>query len=155
MARKGGMRMGMSQRRVVANQHQKLQNDWQEKSSLHINKRIAGRRILYVAMERRARRKKLHKIAMALLMAVAFFSGFFGRTLFDAYAKEESDHELQRYYTSIQLEPGDNLWKIANRYAEKANYTAAEYVEELKRMNRLPSEQVHSGEYLTIVYLAE
>ena len=95
--------MGMSQRRVVANQHQKLQNYWQEKSSLHISKRIAGRRILYVAMERRARRKKLHKIAMALLMAMAFFSGFFGRTLFDAYAKEESDHELQRYYTSIQL----------------------------------------------------
>ena len=76
-------------------------------------------------------------------------------TCFYAYAREESSEELSRYYTSIQIRPGDNLWKIAERYAEGAGYTAAEYVEELKRMNRLQDGQVHSGEYLTIVYLAE
>ncbi len=147
------MYMGMSRGMEIVDLHQKIQSDWQKSS--HMSKRIAGRRILHIAMERRERRRKLRNIAMALLMAAAFFTGFFGRTLFDAYAKEESEHDLQRYYTSIQLEPGDNLWKIASRYAEKAGYTAAEYVEELKRMNRLPNEQVHSGEYLTIVYLAE
>lgn len=123
--------------------------------SRHVSQRIAGRRIMYIAMERRARRRKIRKIMVAFLMTLAFITGFFGRTLFDVYAREESSEELSRYYTSIQIRPGDNLWKIAERYAEGAGYTAAEYVEELKRMNRLQDGQVHSGEYLTIVYLAE
>lgn len=123
--------------------------------SRHVSKRIAGRRIMYIAMERRARRRRIRKIMVAFLMTLAFITGFFGRTLFDAYAREESSEELSRYYTSIRLKPGDNLWKIAERYAKEAGYTATEYVEELKRMNRLPDGQIHSGEYLTIVYLAE
>ena len=90
-----------------------------------------------------------------LLVATAFFTGFFGRTLFDAYAKENRTDSLNRYYTSIRLKPGDNLWNIASRYAEGSEYTVAEYVQELKRMNNLRDEQVHSGEYLTIVYFSE
>lgn len=142
-----------------------LRTDWREETgrrrpeqiyrqpdSRHISRRIAGSRIMYIAMERRARRKKIRKIMVALLIAAAFFTGFFGRTLFDVYAREESGGEAQRYYTSIRLKPGDNLWKIADCYAQDTGYTAAEYVEELKRMNRLTDGQIHAGEYLTIVY---
>lgn len=108
-----------------------------------------------IAMKRRARRKKIQKFVVILLVATAFFTGFFGRTLFDAYAKENRTDSLNRYYTSIRLKPGDNLWNIASRYAEGSEYTVAEYVQELKRMNNLRDEQVHSGEYLTIVYFSE
>ncbi|MCI9534854.1 MAG: LysM peptidoglycan-binding domain-containing protein [Lachnospiraceae bacterium] len=112
-------------------------------------------RLMAIAMKRRARRKKIQKFVVILLVATAFFTGFFGRTLFDAYAKENRTDSLNRYYTSIRLKPGDNLWNIASRYAEGSEYTVAEYVQELKRMNNLRDEQVHSGEYLTIVYFSE
>lgn len=115
----------------------------------------SGSRMMRLARRRRARRQRLHKFVVALLVAIAFCSGFFGRTLFDAYAKEESTDTVNLRYTSIRLEPGDNLWKIADRYAEEAGYTVFQYVEELKRINQLPDGQVHSGEYLTIVYLAQ
>ena len=106
-------------------------------------------------MKRRTRRKRIHKFMVAMLVVFAFCSGFFGRTLFDAYAKEQNGNAPIPYYTSIQLAPGDNLWKIANRYAEQNGYTVTEYVEELKQMNGLTDGHVHSGEYLTIVYFPE
>lgn len=112
-------------------------------------------RLMAIAMKRRACRKKFQKFVVVLLVAAAFFTGFFGRTLFDAYAKENRSDSLNRYYTSIRLKPGDNLWNIASRYVEDSGYTVAEYVEELKRMNNLRDGQIHSGEYLTIVYFSE
>lgn len=112
-------------------------------------------RFMAIAIKRRIRRRKIQRFVIALLVTAAFFTGFFGRTLFDSYAKESRARSLNRYYTSIQIEPGDNLWKIASRYAEGSEYTVAEYVEELKRMNGLRDGQVHSGEYLTVVYFSE
>ena len=112
----------------------------------------SGRMLL--SMKRRARRKRIHKILVTLLIVAAFCSGFFGRTLFDVYARESIDLQ-NRYYTRIQVEPGDNLWKIADRYAPETGYSIPEYVEELKRMNGLTDGHIHSGEYITIVYFSE
>lgn len=109
---------------------------------------------MLLARKRRARRKRVHKLLVALLVVTAFCFGFFGRTLFDAYAKEDTDLQ-NRYYTSIQVEPGDNLWKIASRYSQGSSYSIPEYVEELKRMNGLKDGHIHAGEYLTIVYFSE
>ena len=103
----------------------------------------------------RVRQKKIRKFITMLLIVAAFFSGFFGHSLFNAFAKEDGRDTLKPYYTSIQLAPGDNLWKIANRYAEQNGYTVTEYVEQLKQMNGLTDGHVHSGEYLTIVYFPE
>ncbi len=103
----------------------------------------------------RVRQKKIRKFITMLLIVAAFFSGFFGHSLFNAFAKEDGRDTLKPYYTSIQLQPGDNLWKIANQYAPGSGYSVTEYVEELKRMNGLQDGLIHSGEYLTIVYFDE
>lgn len=88
-------------------------------------------------------------------MILAFCSGFFGHTLLNAHAGEKGAGQLNRYYTSIQLEQGDSLWDIAGQYMEGSGCSKQEYVEELKRMNGLKDGQIHSGEYLTVVYYAE
>lgn len=106
-------------------------------------------------MNRRIVQRKLRNLMIAFLMILAFCSGFFGHTLLNAHAEEEFVKPLNRYYTSIQLQQGDNLWDIAGQYLEGSGYSKKEYVEELKRMNGLQSEKIHSGEYLTVVYFAE
>lgn len=106
-------------------------------------------------MNRRIVQRKLRNLMIAFLMILAFCSGFFGHTLLNAHAEEEFVKPLNRYYTSIQLQQGDNLWDIAGQYLEGSGYSKKEYVEELKRMNGLKSEKIHSGEYLTVVYFAE
>ena len=75
--------------------------------------------------------------------------------MMNARAEEAQLPELKRYYTSVQLHKGDSLWDLAEQYRVGSGYSRTEYVEELKRMNGLKSEQIHSGEYLTVVYFAE
>ena len=106
-------------------------------------------------MNRRIARRRVRNLMIVLLMILAFCSGFFGHTLLNAHAEEEYVKPMNRYYTSIQLKQGDSLWDIAAQYLEGSGYTTKEYVEELKRMNGLRDEHIHSGEYLTVVYFAE
>lgn len=106
-------------------------------------------------MNRRIARRRIRNLTIVILMILAFCSGFFGHTLLNAHAEEQYVKPLNRYYTSIQLEQGDSLWNIAGRYLEGSGYSRKEYVEELKRMNGLQDERIHSGSYLTIVYFAE
>lgn len=123
--------------------------------------RNEGRRVVR-ATDRRtemrkkaARRRRAKSLIIAVMMILAFCSGFFGHTLLSAHAEEKAAKSLNKYYTSIQLRQGDNLWDIAKTYAKGSEYTVSEYVEELKRMNGLKGEQIHSGEFLTVMYFAE
>ena len=98
---------------------------------------------------------RFRKIVIAFFMVLAFCSGFLSHTLLTARAEEKRGRTLNRYYTSVQIHQGDSLWDLAELYRQGSDYSSAEYVEELKRMNGLHSEQIHSGEYLTVVYFAE
>lgn len=104
---------------------------------------------------RRTIRCGLRNFITILLIVLAFCSGFFGHTLLSARAEEEQQPQLHRYYTSIQLRQGDSLWNLAEHYRQGSGYSSQEYIDELKRMNGLKSEELHSGEYLTVVYFAE
>lgn len=100
-------------------------------------------------------RRRMRGLVIAVLMVLAFLSGFFGSSLLSAHAEEEYVKPVQRYYTSIRIKPGDNLWNIAEEYLEGSGYSKKEYVEVLKRMNGLTSDVIHEGKYLTIVYFDE
>ena len=106
-------------------------------------------------MRRRELRRRMRGLVIAVLMVLAFLSGFFGRTLVSAYAEEEYIKPVKRYYTSIQLQAGDSLWDIAEEYMDGSGYSKKEYVEVLKRMNGLSSDRIHAGQYLTVGYFAE
>lgn len=106
-------------------------------------------------MNRRYARRSMRNLLVAILMILAFCSGFFGHTLMNAHAEEKITKPLNRYYTSVQLKQGDSLWDIANEYARGSRYSVSEYVDELKRMNGLKGDHIHSGEFLTVVYFAE
>ncbi len=100
-------------------------------------------------------KRNIRNLTVVLLMILAFCSGFFGHTLLNAHAEEQAVQPMNRYYTSIQLRQGDSLWDIADQYSKGSPYSVKEYVEELKKINNLKMDQIHSGEFLTIVYFAE
>jgi len=85
-------------------------------------------------------------------MLAAFWSGFFGHTILNAHAEEPASAPKNRYYTSVQIKKGDSLWDIARAYCPESDYSVSEYVDELKRMNGLSGDRIHSGEYITVVY---
>lgn len=87
-----------------------------------------------------------------LILAVTFLFGFFYNS---AFAKEESAAECYKYYTSIEIESGDTLWSIACEYANEDFTTVQDYIDELKFMNNMTSDQIIEGHYLTVAYYSD
>lgn len=95
------------------------------------------------------------KKACVLLAVILFLcSVFFSHNLMNAMA-EEPVSAFNKYYTSIRIDEGDNLWSIAKTYNHNSGMTTSEYIKELKSMNRLKDDKIHAGNYLTIVYFSE
>lgn len=63
--------------------------------------------------------------------------------------------QLNKYYKSITIEPGDTLWSIAEEYKSGAYKTTKDYVEELMDMNDVHSGRITSGQKLVVAYYAE
>lgn len=94
---------------------------------------------------------------VGLVFAVTFlfitlFFGFFYRNVF---AKEDRTTEYYKYYTSIEIQSGDTLWSIACEYADENFTTVPDYIDELKFMNHMSSDQITEGHYLTVAYYSD
>lgn len=59
---------------------------------------------------------------------------------------------FNKYYTSIQVEDGDTLWSIADKYIGENSVDKESYVNDICRMNNLTDGQIHSGEYIIVAY---
>lgn len=85
------------------------------------------------------------------LIVVAF--GLFGKTALDVMAEEQGSK--QRYYTDITIQSGDTLWKIADQYCHDGNLSIYEYVQEIKKINHLKNDTIHTGQKLLIIYFSQ
>ena len=82
------------------------------------------------------------------MISIIFF-----KVLVSAKEKETISNQY-KYYTSVQIQSGDTLWNIAKRYCpEEAEINT--YVNEIKEINHLQSDEIHSGKYLTIIYYSD
>lgn len=58
-----------------------------------------------------------------------------------------------KYYTSVQIEPGDTLWTLADKFADERHYASQDqYIAEVMRMNHLTGENIWAGDYLILPY---
>ena len=100
--------------------------------------------------KRYSRIKIKFAVAIGLIFAVSmiFFS-----VLVSAKSNEPKK-PAYKYYTSVQINKGDTLWDIAKEYCDDASQMK-EYVKELKSINHLSNDEIHAGNYLTIVYYSD
>ncbi len=99
-------------------------------------------------MKRRA--GNLYFIFTGVLILIVFCLGL---GTFIASAHENTDGQMvYKYYKSIQIQPGDTLWNIAEETMTSEYDSTAEYVCVLKRMNNLTSDDIQAGQYLTVAY---
>lgn len=103
--------------------------------------------------ERRAARARISQIrrlmgSFSLMLAFCLVIGMAG---FRAEA-DSADRELQKYYTSVQLEKDDTLWDMAQRYNRSGMKSDRDYMNELRDMNHIAESRIHAGHYLTVSY---
>ncbi len=85
----------------------------------------------------------------AILCLCAIFTTI---NLLNSQAEEQKSSPYHKYYTSIQIQDGDSLWSIAEKYRTHSGKSSAEYVFDLKKMNSLSDDTIHAGHYLTVYY---
>lgn len=93
----------------------------------------------------------MSKIITILILNIII--GILGNALkTDAKEIAETTAEVYKYYTSIQIEEGDNLWSLAELHMNPKYYTKNRFIKEVMQINRLKTDLIHAGEYLTIPY---
>ena len=68
-------------------------------------------------------------------------------------AARSTKPEGVKTYQSIEIQPQDSLWSIAETYAADCGLSTRDYVKELKSINRLESDRIIAGGYLVIVQM--
>ncbi len=102
------------------------------------------------------RRKRVSRVSVKFLAAIAVVlaaSMIFFCVLVSAKDRRET-LPAYKYYTSVQIGQGDSLWEIAEEYCPDSA-SVRDYVKELKSINRLKSDEIQAGSYLTVVYYSD
>lgn len=110
---------------------------------------------LHIASKRRriVQRERLLLVLAAVLtgLCCSLLIGLKGGRLVQA-AQDSGSHADCLYYTSIEIESGDTLWKLAEEYAPACGMSVSDYIQELRSVNGLESNLIHADQYLTILY---
>lgn len=94
------------------------------------------------------------KIAVVTLTILAILGCILlGSSIMEVGNSKAADEDnTYKYYTSIQIEPGDSLWSIASQYISEEYDSMQDYVDEVKSLNGLGDDEIHSGQFLIIPY---
>ena len=76
----------------------------------------------------------------------------FGAFFVSAHEKAGTDDIVYKYYKSIEILAGDTLWEIAQEYRTADYDSLHAYINELKAVNGLTSDEIQAGQYLTVIY---
>lgn len=107
---------------------------------------------------RNNRRSYLSVRTIILIFTLLFVLGgvLLGSSWSDAKrTKAANERPVYKYYTSIQIEEDDTLWSIADCYADEAYQSKSAYIAEVKQLNQIDEDQIHSGQHLLVPYYSE
>ena len=107
---------------------------------------------LHKASKRR-RQVYLRKLSLVLasMVVILGLSIAFAPDFVDAHESTPVE-SVEKLHKSIELEAGDSLWSIAEEYRDHNSETVYEYIDTLKEINHLQSDDIHEGQFLTVVY---
>lgn len=108
------------------------------------------------SIEKREKRKKQVRRNIILIvlstLIISAFLVFFNSMSIQA---SDKDHTVSyKYFKSIYISQGDTLWSIAKENMDEHYESTHEYINEVKHMNSLTSNQIVCGSYLIIPYFS-
>ena len=94
-------------------------------------------------------KKLAWKVGVVVLLAVGILVGIL---VFSNSAKAKEEKVYYKYYTAIEVMPGDTLTSIAKDHLEGYD-SVSEYIEEVKYMNSIRNaNSIRSGQIIHIPY---
>ena len=90
--------------------------------------------------------------AFSIILCVLAVSFILGSVIVKGQSKKTATSD-NTYFTNITVDKGDTLWSIASEYVDYDYYdNVYEYMEQLKTLNNITSDDVYAGENLIVVY---
>lgn len=93
--------------------------------------------------------QRIRALAIIIVSCTVILLGTLVLTIVRSEHKQET---LYKYYTSYEIQAGDTLWTIADTYSKESGIDRRAYMKELKELNHLDSDEITSGQYLTVAY---
>lgn len=88
-------------------------------------------------------------IPSILFVVILLFVCLFG--LFNANASEDKmSQQVNKHYSSIVIQPKDNLWGIAERYVQ--NESIPTYIDNIKKLNNMNEDTIYAGKSIIVYY---
>ena len=95
------------------------------------------------------------KFLICFIILAVFFLIAFRIFLSERMNTKAAEAHSYKYYTTIQVEKGDSLWKIARTYITDDYTDLNAYIREVREINRLTDDQIRYGQYITIPYYSD
>ncbi len=100
-------------------------------------------------------RSKAAQIAMhrrVLFVLFVFITIVLLFIVFSNRAAAEDSREIYTYYTSYEIQPGDTLWTIADKYMGPDFTDKETFISNIKSLNNISTDNITAGNYLVIEY---
>ena len=97
--------------------------------------------------------KKHNRNLILLILAAALIAAiiiFHAATVVSS-AEKKSEEAPVRYYISYEIQSGDTLWSIADKYCESLGMSRTDYIRDVKKINGLETDRIRSGNYLIVI----
>ena len=107
------------------------------------------------SLSRREAQVRMQKCLIAIVLIIMVLVGILFGTNVQVFASNEETSKVHKYYKSIYVEAGDTLWDIAGEYAQDADMSRQEYMDELCELNGICADEIQAGDYLVIMYYGE
>lgn len=102
---------------------------------------------------KKRRRNNKNKLVYAMLLTACLCMAAFAMVKGSAIsASAQSNRTTAKYYKSILVEHGDNLWTIADAQMSAGYSDKRDYIAEVKSINHISDDTIHSGEYICVPY---
>lgn len=98
------------------------------------------------AVRMRVRRQYRHLVLILLTAVILFLAVLF---ITKSTHKVEADEYMVETYETIQIEPGDTLWGLADQH-KLSSMSTNQYIRQVRAINDLTGDQLVSGQYLIL-----
>lgn len=107
----------------------------------------------YMSMSRRAAQVRFQKKAIVITVILAILTAVLLGSGIKAFASSgRKDIPIYKYYTSIQVQPGDTLWDIAKENTVGSHVSISDYIDEVRELNHMTDSDIHSGQHIVVCY---
>ena len=92
------------------------------------------------------------KVRLAFVVCLVMIMVLSTVIIVDAASGKNAANAKYKYYTSVEIQKGDTLLSIADKYISADYKNKQAYIEEVLEINGLSDDTIHAGQYLTVPY---